>query len=69
MEKIPHLKMVDNLTEDYSVPPKIAMVNLPIGNPHSLILGSDQTIVGPTEESHIAVKTKFITCFGGNLNP
>ena len=63
MQKIPHLEM------DYSVPPKIAMVNLLIGNPHSLILTSDQTIVGPTENSHIAVKTKFSTYLGGNRNP
>ena len=69
VDQIPHLEMIDDLTEDYSAAPKYATVDLLLGNPHSLILAPEQTIMGPTEDSPIAVKTKLGTCLSGNLNP
>ena len=69
VDQIPHFKMIDDLTEDYSAAPKYATVDLLLGNPHSLILAPEQTIMGPTEDSPIAVKTKLGTCLSGNLNP
>ena len=69
MERIPYLEMVGDITEDYSAPTKLALVDLIIRNPHSLIMASDQTIVGSTEDSPIAVKTKYGTCRSRNLNP
>ena len=69
MNQTPHLEMINDLTEDYSVAPKYATVDLLLGNPHNLMLAPDQTIVGPTEDLPIAVKTKLGTCLSGNLNP
>ena len=68
VNQISHLETINDLTEDYSAAPKYATVELLLGNPHSLILAPDQTIVGPTEDLPIAVKTKLGTCLSGNLN-
>ena len=45
--------MIDDLTEDYSAAPKYSTVDLLLGNPHSLILAPEQTIIGPTEDCNV----------------
>ena len=66
--KFPYLSMIDDFTEDYDAEPQHPNIELLIGQPHSIILGQEEKIIGPTIGSPIAIKTKLGSCLSVNLS-
>ena len=65
--KFPHLREINDYTEDYTAPPTHKVVDLLIGQPFEPHLGQVRKVLGPTIGTPTAITTQLGTCLSVSL--